>query len=308
MSLINDILPLDSIEAALTSGGMVVTRTEDGLVCRQDKVMVRLAVGLPEDSGSGNEGIRAVVTVKSALPVELADLFERPGALAAFGRFATLGSLGLEGGVPVVGSRINLYEEEDALNIQVPLILGASILSGQYMMASIRRVLSGGEGVAPEPSSWGGSDFGLVHQYLSRVSVCNADEGGLTAEFGLRRDSVSAITGDHHTALWRMFADQPHPDAGGGLLCRLEMPHRTGGEATLPAVLARLNAMEMAPLDRPPHFGSWCPGTLGDNPAYVSFLPNVLHGTGGIAANLSFWAYNRAQWADAMLSSLGLRA
>ena len=301
-------LPVDAIEHALTAGGMAVTRTGNGLIGRQGKIITHISFEQPEDPDSENGDIRAVLTVKSELPVELAPLFEKPGSLAAFSRYATLAAPVLEEGIPVLGSRITLYEAEDALNIQVPLIVATALMAPQVMLDTIRHVLAGMGDKRPKESAWGERDFARAHQYLSRMSVCTADAGGLTAEFGLRQNSLLAITGDHHTALWRMFADQPHPEAGGGLLCCLEMPHRTGDEAALPTVLARLNAMEMAPLDRPPHFGAWCPGTLGDNPAYVSFLPNFLHGVGGIAVNLSFWAYGRAQWADAMLPSLGLRA
>ena len=308
MSLIHEILPVDAIENALTLGNMSVTRTADGLIGRQGRITARIVIEHPAETISGDREIRAIVTVKSELPVELAPLFERPGGFAVFNRFATLGALGMEEGVPVVGSRITLYEEEDALNIQIPMILGAALIAPQILMESVRRVLTGAVGNSAGESAWGEKDFALVHQYLSRMSVCNADAGGLTAEFGLRRDSISAITGDHHTALWRLFADQPHPEAGGGLLCCLEMPHRAVDDEALHVTLAKLNAMEMAPLDLPPHFGAWCPGTLGDNPAYVSFLPDSLHDVSCIAVNMSFWAFNRAQWADAMLPSLGLRA
>jgi hypothetical protein len=65
--------------------------------------------------------------------------------------------------------------------------------------------------------------------------------------------------------------------------------------------------MEMAADDLPPHFGSWCEGKLGNNAAYVSFFPNAMHSTSGIAVNAAFWAINRARWANAMLASLGVR-
>ena len=35
----------------------------------------------------------------------------------------------------------------------------------------------------------------------------------LTAEFGIEEDGISAMAGDQ-TALWQMFADQPHPVMG----------------------------------------------------------------------------------------------
>jgi len=47
---------------------------------------------------------------------------------------------------------------------------------------------------------------------------------------------------------------------------------------------------------------------LGNNPAYVSFLPNAMRGVSGIATNVSIWVLDRARWASAMLASLGVRA
>ncbi len=37
-------------------------------------------------------------------------------------------------------------------------------------------------------------------------------------------------------------------------------------------------------------------------------LPNALHFAASIAVNTAFWAMNRAQWANAMLASLGVRS
>jgi hypothetical protein len=66
--------------------------------------------------------------------------------------------------------------------------------------------------------------------------------------------------------------------------------------------------MEMAEDDLVPHFGAWCVGKLGNNPAYVSFLPNVLHRVSGIAVNNAVWAMNRAIWANEKLASMGITA
>ncbi len=49
---------------------------------------------------------------------------------------------------------------------------------------------------------------------------------------------------------------------------------------------------------------AWCVGGRQNNPAYVAFLPNALHSSRGIALNMSIWAMNRAQIADAMLRTL----
>jgi hypothetical protein len=70
----------------------------------------------------------------------------------------------------------------------------------------------------------------------------------------------------------------------------------------------QLNKMKMASHDLPTHFGAWCLDKLGDNIPYVSLYPNALHPATGIGINVAFGALNRAQWANAMLASLGVRA
>ena len=66
---------------------------------------------------------------------------------------------------------------------------------------------------------------------------------------------------------------------------------------------------EVSPLgDLPPHFDAWCPGTLGNNPAYVSARRNLRCAASVIAVHAALWATNGAMWANAMLASLGVRA
>jgi hypothetical protein len=158
-----------------------------------------------------------------------------------------------------------------------------------------------------EPSAWTEGDFEFAQSYLSRACVCTTGGLGLTAEFGIRAGEVSAASGDHYTALWEMRADQPHPEMGSGLFCILNMPHEIADEEELDRVLAELNRLEMQGNDLPPHFGAWCRGVRESNPAYVGFLPNALHRTNGIALNMSIWAMHRAQLADVMLATMGVR-
>lgn len=156
-------------------------------------------------------------------------------------------------------------------------------------------------------SSWTEQDLDLVKSYLSKICVCTTGGLGLTAEFSLNDGEVSAAYGDHHTALWRILTDQPHPALGGGLFCLLELPQRIDDESRIDPILNHLNQMEMAPHDLPPHFGAWCRGNLGNNPAYVTFLPNVMHSVEGIALNASIWALHRAERASTALGSLGVQ-
>ncbi|MBT6363736.1 MAG: hypothetical protein HOJ67_16155 [Rhodospirillaceae bacterium] len=220
---------------------------------------------------------------------------------------AALGAVVSEGDEFFIGSRLTMYEQEEAWNIQFPLLLFTLVGGVDSILGATRRILSNEE---PKEglSVWTEDDLSLVESYLSRISFCNVGGLGLTAEFGLKPEAISAAAGDHETALWQLFADQPHPELGGGLFCLLQLPHQIPDDAKLDHILNQLNQMEMEPHDLPPHIGAWCRGKIGNNPAYVAFLPNALHSANGIAMNISIWAFHRAQWADAMLATFGIRA
>jgi hypothetical protein len=175
------------------------------------------------------------------------------------------------------------------------------------IFGAMRRTYSD-ESPREDSSDWTEGDIKQAESYLSRLCACTTGGLGLTAEFGLSESAVSAATGDDDTALLQLAADQPHPELGCGLFCSLQMPHRISADTRLREVCAQLNDMEMAAHALPPHFGAWCVGNLGNNPAYVSFLPNALHSVSGIATNAAFWAMHRARWANAVLASLGVGA
>lgn len=301
-------IPLDVLQLALEGGKMAVRREGAILIGHLGGVETRISVNQPEERETENGTIQAVITVRNELNPKLVELIHTPEQLSVFNPMTTIGALTCIDGHLTVGSRFTVYEEEDAWDLHARLILSSALSSGQTIMNSIRRVILREErGSSEDPqSAWTEDDLEQVRSYLSRVSVCTGGKGGLTAEFSIRNENVSAAQGDHFTALWRMNIDQPHPE-GGGLFTLLEMPHRVG-EERLSKVLDSLNRLEMSPLDLPSHLGAWCPGCLGDNPAYVTFLPNFLHDHPGIAVNLSFWAMARAQWANAMLASLGVSA
>ena len=115
---------------------------------------------------------------------------------------------------------------------------------------------------------------------------------GFTAEFGLGSEDICAIAG-HKTALWTMSSKDSHPALGGGLFCLLQLPVSFENEQLL-KILNILNTAEMAPNDLPPHFGAWTTGQRGDNPAYVAFLPNIMHSEAkNIHVNMSIWAHQK---------------
>lgn len=299
-------VPLSELEEALAATTLKPKRKGDTLFVHHEQMVTEVGVIEPANRESENGPISAVITIKTPLPSQLNQLIQNPTMVSTINSMATLGAITEDNGNYFIGSRLTVYEAEKAWNIQFPLILFSIIAGIDPLLGAARKIFSG-EVSQDGTSEWGEEDLQLVETYLSRLSVCNAGGLGLTAEFGLKSGAVSAGLGDHDTALWQIMADQPHPELGGGLFCLLQMPHQIEDEGKLDRVIADLNRMEMAPHDLVPHFGAWCRGNLGNNPAYVSFLPNVLHQEHGIAVNVSIWAMHRAHWADAMMVALGAR-
>jgi hypothetical protein len=221
--------------------------------------------------------------------------------------FASIGALTVRKEGYFVESRLTLLEGDDAGEIHIPLLAAALSISADNLFRGMARSMQG-QVNEDGTSDWTDQDIAQTGEILERLCVCNYGDGGLTAEFGLDPDSTSVIGGDHNTAMLQISTEERHPDIGPGLFIVLQMPHRIEDEEKLGRVIDSLNRVEAAPLDSPPHFGAWCVGaTLGDNPSYVSFLPNGLH-LPGIAANFAIWNYHRAQIAAAQLAALGVTA
>jgi hypothetical protein len=297
-------VPLDDLEAALAPTTLKATRKGDALIVVNDNLTTRVEVEAPDNPDAGDAVISAIVTIKTQLPSQLAALTGKPGFANMINRMATLGAVTEESGQFYIGSRLTVYEDENAWDVQFGLILFTTIAAADTMLGAMRRTFSSEPPRKSEPSSWTEQDFRFAQEQLSRICVCTLGGLSLTAEFGLRSGELSAAVGDRHTALWQMMADQPHPEMGSGLFCLLNMPQTFEDENKLNTVLAELNRMEMKGHDLPPHFGAWCVGGRQNNPAYVAFLPNALHSSRGIAINMSIWAMNRAQIADAMLRTM----
>lgn len=279
----------------------------NALVARHEHYTTRIEVVPPEKRESENGPIRAVVRIVSELPAPLREFIDAPDKVIVLNMYAALGALTYENGKVYIGSRLTIYEVEDAWgNLHLPMLLFTTICGAEAIIGGTRRSLTG-EGACGGDSDWTKDDMNQVLRILSRFCVCTPGGRGITAEFGLEKGAVSAATGHHKTALFQLMADQPHPELGGGLFCLLQMPHQITDVKRLRQVCVQLNNMEMGARGLPPHFGAWCVGNLGNNPAYVTFLPNVLHNVDGIAANVSVWAFNRAEYANAMLARLGIR-
>ena len=302
-------VPLEELQAVLAPTSIKASLIKNGLIARHEHYSIRIEVVPPETRESENGAIRCVVRMVTELPKPILTLFQgrEPARMAAFNTFAALGALYSDGGTIHVGSRLTIYEEEDAWQkLHLPLLAFTTIGGTEAILGAIRRTMTN-EAVRGGDSEWTEHNFQQVKSYLSPLCVCTTGGFGLTAEFGLTEGAISAATGDHNTALFQLMADQPHPELGGGLFCLLQLPHQLNDKEGLEKICMQLNKLEMAADDLPPHFGAWCPGKLGNNLAYVSFLPNALHSAEGIAVNTAFWAMTRAKWANGKLAAMGLR-
>lgn len=295
-------VPLDELEHALVSALLRVSRKGDALGIRQGHLWTSVVVAPPERSEDTDEDVRAVVRIETALPDTFTGHLSQPGAVGSINRLATLGAVTLEGHGYVVASRLTVFERDEDWSRDLPLLLFAILATSDTQTAAGRQGMAGSDALA-DGSRWTEADLRLVQSHLFKLAPCNLSLGGLTAKFPLRR-GVSSVAGDEHTAWWRLLTDWPHPEFGGGLLCKLDLPHWLSDQEHLARTLNDLNRMEMKGGGLPPHVGAWCPGDLGLNPAYTVFLPNGLHDVAGLVLKLSVWSYHRAQWADRVLATM----
>ena len=291
---INEILKSTTLQSKLTKSGMEVT---------YEKLTAVVSVEEPPNKEAPIKDIQAIVTIKTYLPEQSLQFLSNPEFRKMVNNMATFAAITEDDSGIYLGSRLTIYEEETGWNIYFPMLLYSLITTNEIFNNSLRILLGQGQ-PTKEVSEWTDADFELTKSYLDKMCVCTTGGLGFTAEFGVEADAVSSIVG-HQTALWRMLASQPHPALGGGLFCILELPFGFEKEKLL-NVVNTLNKAEMLPHDLPPHFGSWTIGNRQNNPAYVSFLPNVMHKEAkNIHVNMSIWANNRVQSASATLLSHG---
>lgn len=304
-------VPLEDLLGLLQPTTIKAALQGNTLIAQHEHYTVRTEVVRPNEQGS--DRIQAVVRIECDLPQPVTEVIKTP-LIIEMNSFAALGAVCVtpdKQHEPYIGSRLTIFEveaEQVWRNLHLPLLLSTIIYGAEPILGAMRRIFANQGAAQYEASAWTGADMKQVENYMSQRCVCTTGKLGLTAEFGLAAGAVSGLAG-HKTALFQMMADQPHPDIGGGLFCLLQMPHELPDQERLQEVCVILNQMEMAAADLVPHFGAWCGGKAGNNPAYVSFLPNMLHKMiPGIGANAAIWAMARAKWANAALAQLGHRA
>ena len=297
--------PLGEVVDLLPEKVFKVSTTGNGLSIREENRRTLVDVVAPVSKEGSLATITSVVIVKTKFGGDFTSIPNLRRIVCLYNRMATLGSLIEHKGEVYVGSRLTVYENEEPWPIHIPFVCAGIVTAPSALHRVITEDLTN-YGVPSGESDWTEADLLQAQKHLSQFCVCTVGGKSLTAEFPLGESSISAISGRGMTALWQITGERPHPVIGGGLFCQLQLPYTFGAQAKLDEVIAQLNRMEMAPHDLPPHFGAWCEGELGGNPAYVCFLPNELHCAEGIAVNVSVWAIHRAEWASAMLAALGL--
>lgn len=290
-------VPLDQLESMLAQCNQDVHRRGNALISRCDTLETEINVRQPESLEVQESDIQAIITVTTPLPEEIGRMIK--GEVDALNKFATLGSLYEDKGHLYVGSRLTVFKNEEAWDLQLALLYGAVVLAANSIIIGLFKAITHGSQVSIEGEPWTEAEFKHAQEMLSGICFCNADGLGLAAEFGLEDGAISSVMG-HRTALYKTMADQPHPFLGDGLFCLLEMPYSFADRSVLDALIAKLNRIEMCEEEMPPHFGAWCKSRSGHEPAYVSFLPNAFH-CSGIHVNMAIWAMHRAKRIDAVL-------
>jgi hypothetical protein len=202
-----------------------------------------------------------------------------------------------------VGSRLTIRAGARSEPLLLSLVFSSAIGAAPGMIEAVARVDRHQPPVDTAPGEWTISDLEKTASFLSRLSLCTSDEGGVTAQFSVVSDAIFPTTGDDRTGVrWQLRINRTHPAIGGGLFASLELSSQTSDAAQRKTLVEALNRREMDGLDSPPHFGAWVDTENDARIVYTTFLPNELRAVKGLATKLSFWALNRALWVSSVLS------
>lgn len=170
-------VPLGDLEEALKQTTLKPTRDGDTLVVKHERLVTRVEVSAPDTAETVDGKISAIVTVKTELPAEFSSFFAKPALISMVNSMATLGAVTADKGKYFVGSRLTVYEGEDAWNVQFGLLLFSVIAAADTIMGATQKMFTHEPPREAGPSAWTERDFELVKSYLSRVCICTT--GGL---------------------------------------------------------------------------------------------------------------------------------
>lgn len=115
---------LNELLQLLQSTSFKSSINDNTLVAREGSYTTRVEVIEPENRETIDQPIQAMVRVTTELPSDLAELFKDPEMTVSTNRFATLGALTSEQGKVYIGSRLTIYEGENAWEtLHMPLLL-----------------------------------------------------------------------------------------------------------------------------------------------------------------------------------------
>lgn len=105
---------LDELMIVLSATNLMVKQKGNSLIVKHPKMQTIVQVDKPSEIESEDGSIKAIVTIKTYLPKEILSLLPTPESTVAMNKMVTTGALTVEKGKLFVGSRLTIYEEEDA--------------------------------------------------------------------------------------------------------------------------------------------------------------------------------------------------
>lgn len=271
-----------------------------------DVTIEEIEGGFAYDSGDADTTVRAlaphnearlkgaagVITVETDLPEDAAELTD--DELALLNRLAMLSAtVRRKDGSLLSACRISVFEgAEEALELQRHLIFGAALIQGEELERAVRFLFEDEKDfdhlpAGDEPGAWNADEFARTARSLYCATTHSAE--GMTAELPWDDPAVGK-----RSSLLRLSVTD-HPACGKGLHFTLDLPLQFEGEK-LGEICSSLNVHDYEAHDGPPMFGAWCAGATERNPAFIGFIPNLLHRP-FIVERLTGWLVQRAEWA-----------
>ena len=301
-------VPFHTILNSLNDPSKEIIQNKTQAIIKSKKTETLIDISKPEFINKDNRVISSVLIIKTKLPSYFDKLIANYDAIRTLNQFASLGAITLIDNEYYLGTRLTIFEGDDLWKLHIPLITMTVLCAEDSIIGALEKIGSG-KSAPTEKSFWKNKDFKIVENYLKKICVCNYEDLVFTAEFPLSENAISVgISEKINTALLTLKANENHLELGGGLFSLLNMPHSFENQEELFYIIKKFNQIEMQGIDLAPHYGAWTSGnekTL----SYVSFLPNIIYNLKGaedIAVNMSYWASERAQAANKILSAEGI--
>ena len=168
------------------------------LIARHEHYTIRIEVVPPENRGSENGPIRAVVRVTSELPSQVIEFFKEPEAMVGMNVFAVLGALTFDRGKVYIGSRLTIYEAEDAWHaLHLPLLFHNHLWHRSHSRSNASDIQEGRPTRRSVPKGISNRSKATCHSYVSALLAVWA----LRQNLGWQQEP---------RALWQAITEQPY--------------------------------------------------------------------------------------------------